>query len=236
VITSKTNSHLSEIRKLARASARSRSGRFVAEGEDLNEAADAARITPLYVLATRGFVGARGAGWIEVAPEALASVSTIAQGSRVVGVYEQRWVAPAGPLAVALWGVGDPGNVGTVVRAVHAFGADCLALGPDCADPYSPRAVRASVGAIFGANVARFGRVDELPRPVVGLVAGAPERLAGPRQGLTLLVGGERSGLPREVLEQCDEVRSIPQVAGDSLNAAMAATVALYEVTRMAPR
>ena len=237
MITSKTNSRLSEIRKLARASARSRSGRFVAEGEDLNEAADAARITPLYVLATQGFGGARGAGWLEVSPEALASVSTVAQGSRVVGVYEQRWVAPGGPLTLALWGVGDPGNIGTVVRAVHAFGADCLALGPDCADPYSPKAVRASVGAIFGASVARFVRVDELPRPVVALVAGAPERLAGPREGnLTLLVGGERSGLPKEVLEQCDEVRSIPQAAGDSLNAAMAATVALYEVTRMAPR
>ena len=236
MITSKTNIHLSEIRKLARASARSRSGRFVAEGEDLNEAADAARITPLYVLVAQGFKGARGAGWLDVAPELLSSVSTIAQGSRIVGVYEQRWVAPAGRV-VALWGVGDPGNVGTALRAVHAFGADCLALGPECADPYSPKAVRASVGAIFGARVARFGRVDELPRPVVALVAGASERLAGPREGgLTLLVGGERAGLPPEVLAQCDEVRSIPQVAGDSLNAAMAATVALYEVTRMAPR
>ena len=237
MITSKTNSHLSEIRKLARASARSRSGRFVAEGEDLNEAADAARITPLYVLAAQGFEGERGSGWLEVAPALLSSVSTIAQGSRVVGVYEQRWVAPAGRV-VALWGVGDPGNVGTVLRAVHAFGADCLAVGPQCADPYSPKAVRASVGAIFGANVARFRHVDELPRPVVALVAGASERLAGPREGdLTLLVGGERTGLPPEVLAQCDEVRSIPQVAGDSLNAAMAATVALYEVaTRMAPR
>ena len=243
MITSKTNPHLSEIRKLASAAARSRSGRFVAEGEDLNEAAAAARITPLYVLASQGFAGVpprgdrRGAQWLEVSPEALASVSTIAQGSRVVGVYEQRWGAPGGPLAVALWGVGDPGNVGTVLRAVHAFGADCLALGPDCADPYSPRAVRASVGAIFGARVARFASVDELPRPVVGLVAGASERLAGPREGeLTLLVGGERAGLPPEVLAQCDEVRAIHQVAGDSLNAAMAATVALYEVTRMAPR
>ena len=53
---------------------------------------------------------------------------------------------------------------------------------------------------------------------------------------MTLLVGGERDGLPREVLERCDEVRAIGQAAGDSLNAAMAATVALYEATRMADR
>ena len=59
--------------------------------------------------------------------------------------------------------------------------------------------------------------------------------LDGPLDGtVTLLVGGERHGLPDEVVAQCHDVRHIPQVAGDSLNAAMAATVALYEVTRMA--
>src|SRR5579862_3182727 len=109
MITSRTNTRLTEIRKLARASARSRSGRFVAEGEDLNEAAAAARISPLYVLAARGIGGARGANWVEVDAALLASVSTVAQGSRVIGVYEQVWSEPVGPLAVALWGVGDPG-------------------------------------------------------------------------------------------------------------------------------
>ena len=235
MITSKTNSHLTEIRKLAHASARSRSGRFVAEGEDLNEAAYAARITPLYVLAAQGFEGARGAGWLEVAPELLASVSTIAQGARVVGVYEQRWEDPKGPLAVALWGVGDPGNVGTVIRAAHAFGSDCVALGPRCADPYGPKAVRASMGAIFAVTIARFDAVSQLPGTVVALDAAAPEPLRGPASGeLTLLIGPERGGLPIEALAGCSELRSIPQVAGDSLNAAMAATIALYEVTRMA--
>jgi TrmH family RNA methyltransferase len=236
MITSRTNTRLTEIRKLARASARSRSGRFVAEGEDLNGAAAAARISPLYVLAARGIGGAWGEGWMEVEPELLASVSTVAQGSRVIGVYEQRWSEPRGPLAVALWGVGDPGNVGTVLRAVHAFGAACLALGPDCADPYSPKAVRASVGAVFSVPLARFEQVDQLPRPVVALAAGAPQPLRGPLAAGTLLVGAERAGLPAEVVDAADELRAIPQAAGDSLNAAMAATVALYEATRMAAR
>jgi TrmH family RNA methyltransferase len=234
-ITSATNRHLTEIRKLGRVGARARTGRFVAEGEDFYEAAHAARVTPLYVLCAQGHEAAQASGWLEVAPALLAGVSALGSSSRVIGVYEQRWSAPVGPLAVALWGVGDPGNVGTAIRAAHAFGASCVALGPGSADPYGRKAVRASMGAIFGVALARFASAAELPGRVVGLAADAPAPLRGPLGGeLTLLVGPERGGLPAEVRAHCDEVRSIPQVAGDSLNAAMAATVALYEATRMA--
>ncbi len=234
-ITSPQNQHLTEIRKLSRAPARARSGRFVIEGEDLHEAAAAAGITPLYLLCAQGHEAARAAGALEVAPALLAKVSALGSSSRLIGVYEQRWSAPAGPLAVALWGVGDPGNVGAVVRAAHAFGASCVALGPGSADPYGPKAVRASMGAIFDVRLARCSSVAELPGKLVGLVPGAGEPLAGPLEGtVTLLVGGERDGLPAEVLERCHELRHIPQSAGDSLNAAMAATIALYEATRMA--
>jgi TrmH family RNA methyltransferase len=237
-ITSKNNRHLTEIRRLAGAPARARSGRFVVEGEDLLMAADAARIPALYVLCPHGCADARWPGALEVQPELLASVSALRSGSRVVAVFEQRWSArPAGPLAIALWGVHDPGNVGTVIRAAHAFGASCVALGPRCADPYGPRAARASMGAIFAVPMARFASIGELPGAVVGLDAGAAVPLRGPLRGkVTLLVGGEREGLPGDALSKCDEVRSIPQVSGDSLNAAMAATVALYEATRMADR
>ena len=236
-ITSPTNRHLTEIRKLSRPATRARTGRFVIEGEDLYEAAHAARIPPLFVLCAQGHEAAREAGWLEVAPALLAEVSALGSSSRVIGVYEQRWSAPVGPLAVALWGVGDPGNVGTIIRAAQAFGASCVALGPGSADPYGRKAVRASMGAIFATPVARFASVGELPGRVVGLAAGGGPPIRGPLEGeLTLLVGGEREGLPEGVLEQCAQVCSIPQVAGDSLNAAMAATVALYEATRMADR
>ena len=67
-----------------------------------------------------------------------------------------RWAPePAGPLCVALWGVGDPGNVGTVLRSALAFGAGSVALGPGSADPYGHKAVRASMGAIFSVPVVR---------------------------------------------------------------------------------
>ncbi len=234
-ITSPTNRHLTEIRKLARAATRARTGRFVVEGEDLYEAAHAARISPLYVLCAQGHEAARDAGWLEVAPALLAELSTLGSSTRLIGVYEQRWSAPVGPLAVALWGVGDPGNVGTIIRAAHAFGASCVALGPGSADPYGPKAVRASMGAIFKTAIARFASVAELPGRVVGMAAGVGAPIRGPLDGeVTLLVGAEREGLPDHVLAQCSQVCSIAQVAGDSLNVAMAATVALYEVTRMA--
>ncbi len=234
-ITSPQNQHLSEIRKLARASARARSGRFVVEGEDLHAAASAAGIAPLYVLCAQGHESARQRGWLEVAPALLAKISGLGSSSRVIGVYEQRWSAPVGPLAVALWGVGDPGNVGTIIRAAHAFGASCVALGPGSADPYGPKATRASMGAIFAVALARFASIAELPGRLVGLDAGADSPLQGPLEGaVTLLVGAEREGIPDQLLAQCSEVRCIRQVAGHSLNAAMAATVALYEATRMA--
>jgi TrmH family RNA methyltransferase len=236
-ITSPTNQHLTEIRRLARASARARSGRFVAEGEDSYGAATAAGRVACFVMCPAGEARASREGWLEVEPSLLAGVSSHAQGSRVVAVFEQRWGEPAGPRAIALWGVRDPGNVGTVIRAAQAFGASSVALGPGCADPHGPKAVSASMGAIFAARLARVESVGELPGTVIGLDAGAPRPLHDPLpEAFTLLVGGERAGLPAEVASQCDELRAIPQVAGDSLNAAMAATVALYEATRMADR
>jgi TrmH family RNA methyltransferase len=155
-ITSPTNQHLTEIRKLSRAATRARGGRFVVEGEDFLEAAAAARISPLYVLCAQGHEAAREHGWLEVAPKLLASVSALGSSSRVIGVYEQRWSTPAGPLAVALWGVGDPGNVGTIVRSAQAFGASCVAVGPGTADPYgSSRSCPLAVSRSTGRSRAR---------------------------------------------------------------------------------
>jgi len=228
VITSKHNDGLKLVRKLARRGERSDSGLFVAEGEDLLAAADAAGWAPVarYCAAGSGLPGA------EVEPSVLASVSSLGSGTRALGVYEQRWAeAPAGPLCVYLHGIADPGNVGAVLRSAVAFGASSVALGPGTADPYGPKAVRASMGALFAVPVAR-AEPGDLPGETVALVAHAGEPLAGPAEGpVTLLVGAERSGLPDDVVAACDRVAHIP-IASESLNAAMAATVGLYELTR----
>jgi TrmH family RNA methyltransferase len=276
VITSPHNPHLKALRKLARRRERERSGHFLAEGEDLIAAAIAAgRPAIAGYRAAGNTIG--GAGFEDVEPSVMASLSTLGSGTRAIGVYEQRFTKPVGPLCVYLHGVGDPGNVGTVLRSALAFGASCVALGQGCADPHSPKEVRASMGAIFSVELARVSDVGELPGTRVALVAGAGEPIwtvrgsagddgvqgrqggAGsdrdqsvrdtlantmppPRAGgmpsgghqpvsLTLLVGAERDGLPEDVVDACERVAHIP-ISSESLNAAMAATVALYEMTR----
>ena len=88
------------------------------------------------------------------------------------------------------------------------------------------------MGAIFEVAVARARGIDELPGERVALVAGAGAPLAGPAEGdTTIVIGAERAGLPADVSGACDRIARIP-IVGDSLNAAMAATVALYELTR----
>jgi TrmH family RNA methyltransferase len=217
MITSPHNDKLKEVRRLQRR----RERRFVAEGEDLLAAAADAGWPAVYELR---------AG-VDVEAELLDGVSGLGSGTRALGVFEQRWGAVAGPLCVALWGVRDPGNVGAVLRSALAFGASSVALGPETADPFGPKAVRASMGAIFAMPVARVASVAQLPAPRVALVSGAGEPLRGPVEA-TLVIGAERAGLPDEVVAACDAVAHIP-IAGDSLNAAMAATIALYESTRV---
>ncbi|MSW95991.1 MAG: RNA methyltransferase, partial [Actinobacteria bacterium] len=169
----------------------------------------------------------------EVDPAILDRISGLGSGTRTLAVYEQRWAAPAGPLALYLHGVADPGNIGTILRSALAFGASCVVLGPGCADAFGPKAVRASMGAIFSVPLARADGPDGLPGRSIALAARAGAPLSGPLAGdVTLLVGAERTGLPAELLAAADEVREIA-IHSESLNAAMAATVALYELTRV---
>jgi TrmH family RNA methyltransferase len=229
VITSTHNETLKEVRKLAGRRWRDKLRQFVAEGEDLLEAADAAGWTPEVRLARDG----SGLPGTPVAAHVLADVSQLGSGTRAIAIYPQRWApAPAAP-CVALWGVADPGNVGTVLRAADAFGAGSVALGPGTADPYGHKAVRASMGALFRVPVVRVRSARELPGPVVALVArqGVPIETLDTPPG-SLVVGAEREGVPPELLQDCDAVAHI-RIESESLNAAMAATVALYATARL---
>jgi RNA methyltransferase, TrmH family len=239
-IVSPQNPRLQGLRRLQRRRERARSGRFLAEGEDLIAAAQDAGWEPLEGYRVAGT--ALGDGFQDVEPAALAAVSTLGSGTRAIGVYAERWSETlAGPLWVYLHGLSDPGNIGAVLRAAHAFRASGVVLGPGCADPFSPKAVRASMGAIFAVPLARVSEVSALPGERIALVAHAGEPLrdvaracAAPDSAnpVTLLVGAERDGLPDDVLAACQRVAHIP-IAGDSLNAAMAAAIALYEMTRV---
>ena len=229
-ITSPHNDQLKEIRKLAGRKWRDKVRQFVAEGEDLLAAAARAGWSPEAVYVADG----SGLDGVPVAPHVLAGVSQLGSGTRALAVYGQRWApAPHGPVCLALWGVNDPGNVGTALRSALAFGAASVALGPGSADPYGPKAVRASMGALFEVPVVRVRGAGELPGRKIALVAREGRRLGELEPGgeVTLVVGAERVGLPAAVVAACDEVAHIP-IRSESLNAAMAATVGLYELER----
>lgn len=215
MITSADNDKLKTIRKLQQKSWRAKLGLFAAEGEDLQGP------DPKFVLRAGE----------DVEPDLLDAVSTLGSGTRVIGVYEQRWAEPQGDVLVYLHGVEDPGNVGTIIRSAHALADATVVLGPGSADPYSPKAVRASMGSIFERPPAR-ARLDELDGHKVALDANAEHRLrdVDVTAPLVLVMGSERGKLPEGV-----ERVSIP-VRADSLNVAMAATVALYETALRMPR
>jgi TrmH family RNA methyltransferase len=190
---------------------------FVVEGEDLVQAAG---FEPVDLLVAGE----------DVAPELLAEVSTLGHAPRVIGVY-RRDELPHGtrPATLALWRVGDPGNIGTLLRSADAFGAG-VALSAGCADPTGPKALRASMGAIFRVPLSGF---DEPAGLRVALVprGGAPlPQLELPAE-VVFVLGAEREGLQEDVLARCDVQATIPQ-QGESLNVAMAGTVALYERSR----
>jgi RNA methyltransferase, TrmH family len=224
LITSADNPKLKQIRKLQTKRERARSGLFVAEGEDLVAAAAEAGVQPEMLLSA----GDALVDAIAVDPKLLADASTLGSGTRIIGVYRQRWSEPGGKISVYLHGVRDPGNVGTIIRSAHAFADGPVILGPGCADPYSPKAVRASMGSIFARPPAR-AHVTEVPGTVVTFAPGGdPDYHAEPP--VVLCFGSERGHLP-----EGDVVAGIPMLDGpDSLNVAMAATVALYDRFRMA--
>jgi RNA methyltransferase, TrmH family len=219
LITSPDNQKLKQIRKLHTKRGRAQSGLFVAEGEDLVEAG----WDPEYLLRAGE----------DVDPKLLADVSALGSGTRVLGVYRQRWSEPGGDLSVYLHGVADPGNVGTIIRAAHAFADGPVILGPGCADPYSPKAVRASMGSIFARPPAR-ARFDDLAGTRIAYVMDGPDPEPADAP-VVICIGGERGGLD-EIADQAERRARIPMRADspNSLNAAMAATVALYEQFRMA--
>jgi len=223
VITSRQNAKLQLVRKLLHSRReREESGLFVVESEDLVEAARAARIEPVELLVAGE----------NVALELLADVTTLGHTPRVIGVFRRDAVRRGTrDVTLALWRVGDPGNVGTLVRTADAFGA-AVALSDGCADPLGPRAVRATAGAIFRVPLVDW---SELRGRRIALAAhgGQPIEEIELTVPLTFVLGAEREGLPGEVLAESDETATIP-LPGDaeSLNVAAAGAIALYELFR----
>ena len=223
MISSPQNEKLKLVRKLRERKHREREGLFATEGEDLVEAGLAAGAKPSFLLSTAG----SGLGGEEVEPGLLAEVSALGSGTRAIAVWPQAWAVAARPPCIYLHGVADPGNVGAIVRTAHALLGGTVVLGPGCADPHGPKAVRASMGSIFGQPLLRAG-IEATPQPRAALVAHGGEGLDALGATATLCLGAEREGLPAEALRECDVEVTIPLRPGgaESLNVAAAAAIA----------
>ncbi len=233
MIRSPQNEKLKLVRKLRDRRHRDRLALFVTEGEDLLSAGLRCGRRPEVQLSAAG----SGLGGDEVDPGLLAEVSALGSGTRAIAVWPQRLSEPGGPACIYLDRLGDPGNVGAVIRVADALIDGVVVLGPGCADPFSPKATRASMGSIFSQPLARAG-VEATPRPRHGLVAHGGEPLRRLEPPLTLCLGAERDGLAPEVLEGCDALLTIPLRPGgaESLNVAAAAAIACERISSPASR
>ncbi len=146
----------------------------------------------------------------------------------------------AGPV-LAIAGVQDPGNLGTILRSAEAFGAGGVVLGEGTASPFNPKVVRASAGSVFRLPLARAKLSNAIGRMKGhGLRLVATDSHKGTRLdqaklsgALAIFIGSEGGGLSREVIQAMDEVVAIPQAPQvESLNAGVAASIVLYEVMR----
>lgn len=225
-ISSADNEKLKTVKRLSQRKYRAREGMFVTEGEDLLDAGLAAGQIPVFALVAPG----SGLDGIECSQDLLAGVSGLGSGTRAIAVWETLEQGPLEPACVYLHGVKDPGNVGTIIRTAEALTGSTVVIGPETADPYSPKALRASMGAVFSRPPARADSVDALPGPRVALVAHGGDDPQGLDGAGTLCLGSEREGLPREVTDLCEKLVTIPIRQGgaaESLNVAAAAAISL---------
>jgi len=271
VITSRQNEAVKRARALARGKDVAESGLMLVEGLRLVEESIVEGIRYNQVLVSPQLEGTeRGAALrerllrsgnpvLDATDAVLASISGVAGDQGVAGLaYKRTWKlddllpsrANAVPLIAVAWGVQDPGNLGTIIRAADAAGATGVIAAGNSACPYNPKCIRGTMGSIFRlplidaqANDAASREspvkiLKELAHRGVTLVATsltAETRhtdvdLSGPA---AIILGGEGAGVPEAVIDQCAVTLRIPIKRDvESLNVASAAAIILYEAAR----
>lgn len=254
MITSISNSKVKLARALHRRRSRYKERRFLVEGIRLLEEVVRAGISPAFVLYTAEICDdARGRALLEglcgltgdvyaVSDEALQSAADTVtpQGIAAVIPFPEH-SSPTDPaLILIVDGLQDPGNLGTLLRAAEAAGAGHMILAPSTVDPYNPKVVRAGMGAHFRLPVTTAGDWDHLAE----LVADRPIWLADASaecayydvdwtRPAALIIGSEAHGAGPEARRLATGRIAIPmETDADSLNAAVAASVILFEARR----
>ena len=248
-ITSRTNPLMTHIRKLASSrSHRYETGEFLGDGTKLLEEAarwGAALTAAVYTPGTALPPLPEGVRLVEVPADVMRSISPMEapQGALFLARIPAQTLPDTlpGGRYLALEGVQDPGNVGTILRTADAFGADGLILLPGCADLYSHKTVRSSMGAVFRLPVyeGALDRAAELlsqagvPLYAAALREDTVDVRAARLDGAAVVIGSEGRGVSRRALELCQKTVKIPMRARcESLNAAVAAAVVLWEMAR----
>jgi RNA methyltransferase, TrmH family len=238
VISSVDNPRVKDLVRLRKARERRRSGLFIAEGP---REVERARVAGLTIVAT--YFAPSLLDWPEgeeVSERVLAKMAYRAEPEGVIAVVEvpHRELPTNGSLYVVAVGIEKPGNLGAMARTADAAGADALVVAEAQADPWNPNAIRASSGAVFSLPVveATLDEIRALPTRLLAAMPDAPTAYTEVdlTARTTLAIGAEDVGLPDAWIEASDFSVSIPLHAGttDSLNAATAAAIILFEARR----
>ena len=247
-ITSRSNPLVGQIRKLNTArSARREQGLFVCDGPKLLEEAlrAGAVLTAVVHDGSRPCPVPDGVREVQVPADLLKSLSTTETPQWILFLCRQPGLTLPetlpGSRFLVLDGVQDPGNVGTIWRTADAFGADGLILLPGCADPFSPKTVRATMGACFRlpvwesdlAGLTRALERTDLPLYATALRADTDDVRRADLGRCAVVIGSEGRGVSQAVLDACAGTLKIPmRQRCESLNAAVAASVVLWEMAR----
>lgn len=251
-LTSTRNPLLQKIRRAASAGHLTEDGLVVAEGPHLLEEANrgAWRVEQVFVTSAareryRELLDETAAEVVETSERALASASATDTPQNVLALMRPRlwsWrdLTQPSALIVVLDRMQDPGNVGTIVRSAEAFGASGIVFLRGCARVANGKLLRAAAGSIFrmpfleqvsGTDLIRNAQAGELKLYALGAHGQTPIGRADLRVSCALLAGSEGSGVSPELLAQSQGL-SIPTVQVESLNAAVACSIALYEARK----
>jgi TrmH family RNA methyltransferase len=255
-ITSAANPQIKVLKSLHAKKGRAETGLFLAEGARLAVEASELGVWPEMLVYSpaalqrpqvRALVDEaerRRLRVIETSGGVLAQISKRENPQTVIGAYRQALSPLAsidGEIIVALEGVRDPGNLGTILRTADSTGASGVVLLGESCDPFSVEAVRASMGSIFAMKLARasFDELLALKNAGGAQMIGASLKgaafdsdLPAPKRAIVLM-GNEKSGLPQHMEDACDLLVKLPMRGrADSLNLAIATGVMLYDLWR----
>ena len=242
-ITSRTNPRIQRARSLRESKYRKETGCHFIEGDKLVREALSSGVTLETVFVREGY-----AGETDFPCETVLVTDSVMDALSTAGTPQSLCAVARTPVltmpetfsgtVLLLEDVQDPGNVGTLIRTADALGAACVILSPQCADPFSPKTLRASMGSVYHLPVCVAG----IPAALRALNAQGYTCLCGHLKGsetlppkttkMALLVGNEGNGVSEEAAALCYPYRLPIPGKAESLNAAVFGAIMLYELTK----